>query len=42
MTASMKWQKMPDLDYNFDEMKLTDTFPAHRVFQYAKEEGKGD
>lgn len=29
------------LDYNFDEMKLTDTFPAHRVFQYAKEEGKG-
>ncbi|MDN6161134.1 MAG: DsbA family oxidoreductase [Atopostipes sp.] len=29
------------LDYNFDEMKLTDTFPAHRLFQYAKEEGKG-
>lgn len=29
------------LDFNFDEMKLTDTFPAHRVFQYAKEQGKG-
>lgn len=29
------------LEYNFDDMKLTDTFPAHRVFQYAKEEGKG-
>lgn len=29
------------LDYNFDTMKLTDTFPAHRVFQYAKEAGKG-
>ena len=29
------------LNYNFDDMKLTDTFPAHRVFQYAKEEGKG-
>lgn len=33
--------KEAGLDYNFDEMKLTDTFPAHRVFQYAKEEGKG-
>ena len=32
--------KNAGLDYNFDEMKLTDTFPAHRVFQYAKEEGK--
>lgn len=29
------------LNYNFDDMKLTDTFPAHRVFQYAKTEGKG-
>lgn len=29
------------LDYDFDIMKLTDTFPAHRVFQYADEEGKG-
>ena len=29
------------LNYNFDDMKLTDTFPAHRVFQYAKEAGKG-
>lgn len=29
------------LDYDFDSMKLTDTFPAHRLFQYAKEEGKG-
>lgn len=28
------------LNYNFDDMKLTDTFPAHRVFQYAKEEDK--
>lgn len=33
--------KRVDLDYNFDTMKLTDTFPAHRLFQYAKEEGKG-
>lgn len=29
------------LNYNFEDMKLTDTFPAHRVFQYAKEEDKG-
>lgn len=29
------------LNYNFEDMKLTDTFPAHRVFQYAKTEGKG-
>lgn len=29
------------LDYDFDKMKLTDTFSAHRVFQYANEEGKG-
>lgn len=29
------------LTYDFDKMKLTDTFPAHRLFQYAKEEGKG-
>ena len=29
------------LTYNFDKMKLTDTFPGHRLFQYAKEEGKG-
>lgn len=29
------------LEYNFDDMKLTDTFLAHRVFQYAKEENKG-
>ncbi len=29
------------LYYNFDEMKLTDTFLAHRLFQYAKEQGKG-
>jgi len=29
------------LNYNFEDMKLTDTFPAHRLFQYAKEEGKG-
>lgn len=28
------------LNYNFDDMKLTDTFPAHRVFQYAKDEDK--
>lgn len=28
------------LNYNFDDMKLTDTFAAHRVFQYAKEESK--
>lgn len=29
------------LDYDFEIMKLTDTYPAHRVFQYANEEGKG-
>lgn len=29
------------LDYDFETMKLTDTFPAHRVFQYADEEDKG-
>lgn len=29
------------LDYDFETMKLTDTFPAHRVYQYAQEEGKG-
>lgn len=29
------------LNYNFDEMKLTDTYPAHRIFQFAKEEDKG-
>ena len=33
--------KEAGLNYNFEDMKLTDTFPAHRVFQYAKEEGKG-
>lgn len=29
------------LNYNFADMKLTDTFLAHRLFQYAKEQGKG-
>lgn len=29
------------LNYNFDEMKLTDSYLAHRIFQYAKEENKG-
>lgn len=29
------------LDYDFETMKLTDTFSAHRLFQYAKQEGKG-
>ena len=29
------------LDYDFEKMKLTDTFPAHRVFKYADAEGKG-
>lgn len=33
--------KNAGLDYDFDTMKLTDTYPAHRVFQYANEEGKG-
>lgn len=28
------------LSYNFEEAKLTDTFPAHRVSQYAKENDK--
>lgn len=29
------------LHYDYSQMKLTDTFAAHRLFQYAKEEGKG-
>ena len=29
------------LDYDFEKMKLTDTFPAHRVFKYADAEAKG-
>lgn len=33
--------KNAGLNYNFETMKLTDTFPAHRVFQFAKEHGKG-
>lgn len=30
------------LDFNFDIMKMADTMPAHRVFQYAKTQGKDD
>lgn len=30
------------LDYDFDNMKLTNTFTAHRLAQYAKEQGKGN
>lgn len=42
MTAQIdQMAKNAGLNYNFDEMKLTDTFPAHRVFQYAKENCKG-
>lgn len=33
--------KSVGLNYNFDEMKLTDSYLAHRIFQYAKEENKG-
>lgn len=33
--------KSVGLKYNFDDMKLTDTFTAHRLFQYSKEQGKG-
>lgn len=29
------------LQYDYQQMKLTDTFPAHHLFQYAKEAGKG-
>ncbi|RYG74274.1 DsbA family oxidoreductase [Lentibacillus lipolyticus] len=29
------------LTYNFDKMKHTNTFDAHRVAQYAKDKGKG-
>lgn len=36
-----KMAKNAGLNYNFDEMKLTDTYPAHRVFQHAKEKGVG-
>lgn len=30
------------LDYNFDIMKLTNTFTAHRLTKYAQEQGKGN
>lgn len=30
------------LNFNFDIMKMADTMPAHRVFQYAKTQGKDD
>lgn len=30
------------LTFNYDEMKLADTMPAHRVFQYAKTQGVDD
>ncbi|MEY8371522.1 DsbA family oxidoreductase [Aerococcaceae bacterium 50-4] len=30
------------LNFNFDTMKMADTMPAHRVFQYAKTQGKDD
>jgi Predicted dithiol-disulfide isomerase involved in polyketide biosynthesis len=29
------------VEINYDIAKLTNTFDAHRVFQYAKEQGKG-
>ena len=42
MTEQVKTMaEQAGLNYNFEDMKLTDTFPAHRVFQYAKTEGKG-
>lgn len=28
------------LEFNLEEMKMADTMPAHRVFQYAKTQGK--
>lgn len=30
------------LNFNFSGMKMADTMPAHRVFQYAKTQGKDD
>ena len=30
------------VDINYDVAKLTSTFDAHRVFQYAKEQGRGN
>ena len=30
------------LHYDFDKMQLTNTFTAHRLAQYAKEQGKGN
>lgn len=30
------------LHFNMEDMKMADTMPAHRVFQYAKNEGKDD
>ncbi|GAQ16596.1 redox-active disulfide protein 1 [Oceanobacillus picturae] len=36
-----KQAKELGLQYNFDEMKHTNTFDAHRVAKYAAEQGKG-
>lgn len=34
--------KNSGVNINYDDAKLSNTFDAHRVFQYAKEQGKGN
>lgn len=34
--------KNSGVEINYDKAKLTSTYDAHRVFQYAKEQGKGN
>ena len=34
--------KNSGVEINYDRAKLTSTYDAHRVFQYAKEQGKGN
>lgn len=38
----IKAAKEVDLDYNFDDLKRTNTFDAHRLSHYAKEKGKSN
>lgn len=38
----MEMAKSSGVDINYDLAKLASTYDAHRVFQYAKEQGKGN
>ena len=38
----MEMAKKSGVEINFDKAKLTSTYDAHRVLQYAKEQGKGN